>query len=125
MPMLIVLVALVDGQREVTALGVTTADRLAALGVTHVTIARDQRTEAVVLDGWAFDAITHAAEASDLVGGGAATQTLQPVLQVLITPEGRPGAHREETSDRAGTRTGVRQGVLDPDGAPPSAVHPH
>ncbi|AXG12232.1 hypothetical protein [Intrasporangium calvum] len=69
MPMLIVLVALVDGQREITALDVTTADRLAALGVTHVTIARDQRTEAVVLDGWAFDAITHAAEASDLVGG--------------------------------------------------------
>ena len=85
MPMLIVLV---DARREAAVLDVTTANRLAALGVTHVTIARDRRTEAVVLDGWAFDAIGHAAEASALVGGTAATQTLQPALQVLITPDG-------------------------------------
>ncbi|WP_353357420.1 hypothetical protein [Intrasporangium sp. DVR] len=88
MPMLVVLV---DGRREVAALDVTTAGRLAALGVTHVTVARDRSTEAVVLEGWAFDAITHVAEASALVGGRAATRTLQPVLQVLISPAGWAG----------------------------------
>lgn len=86
------LIVLIDTQGEVTALDVATANRLATLGVTQVTIARDHATEAIVLEGWAFDVVACGAEASTLVGGRSATRSLQPVLQTLITPE----AGREE-----------------------------
>jgi hypothetical protein len=85
------LIVLLDEQRDVAALDVATANQLARLGVTQVTIARDHSTEAIVLEGWAFDIATHGAEASLLVGGRAVTRSLQPVLQTLITPEARPG----------------------------------
>ncbi len=84
MPMLIVLM---DAHRAVTALDVTIANRLASLGVTQVTIARDNTTEAVVLEGWAFDVAACGPEASALIAQDAPTRSLQPVLQTLITPE--------------------------------------
>lgn len=79
------LIVLLDGQRDVATLDVATADRLASLGVTHVTVARDHETEAVVLEGWAFDVAACGAEASRLIGGRATTRSLQPVLQSLIS----------------------------------------
>jgi hypothetical protein len=84
MPMLIVLL----DARDVTALDVATATQLASLGITQVTIARDAATEAVVLEGWAFDVPACGAEASRLIGGSAVTRSLQPVLQTLISPGG-------------------------------------
>lgn len=84
MPMLIVLL---DARRDVAVLDVETANQLANLGVTQVTIARDETTEAVVLEGWAFDVPAYGAEAIELIGGTSGTRSLQPVLQTLITPE--------------------------------------
>jgi hypothetical protein len=38
-------------------------DELAALGVTHLKLVRDERTVGVVLEGWAFEPATHSAAA--------------------------------------------------------------
>ncbi len=109
MPMLVVLL---DAQRDVAALDVATAIRLASLGVTQVTIARDHATEAIVLEGWAFDVAACEAEARTLVGGRAATRSLQPVLQTLITPERGPGGgisdHSPPSTPRATTGSQAR-----------------
>lgn len=92
------LVVLLETRRDVAALDVATVNQLAGLGVTHITIARDQATEAVVLEGWAFDVSACGAEASALVSGRAANRLLQPVLRTLITAEREPeGGTRDPT----------------------------
>jgi hypothetical protein len=79
------LVVLRDARSNLAVLDAATAGRLATLGVTHVTVARDQTTEAVVLEGWAFDVASCGAEATSAIGGDAGTRALQPVLQTLLT----------------------------------------
>jgi hypothetical protein len=62
------------------------------LGVTRLAVARDDASEAIVLEGWAFDAETYGAEATRLVAGDAAARPLQPVLQALLCPADGAGA---------------------------------
>jgi hypothetical protein len=90
------LVVLRDARSNLAVLDAATAGRLASLGVTHVTVARDTTTEAVVLEGWAFDVARSAAEATSAIGGDAATRALQPVLQTLLTPDRGLGADSSE-----------------------------
>jgi hypothetical protein len=80
------LVVVLDGHGSGSALDAATVSRLAELGVTRLAVARDDAGEAIVLEGWAFDAETYAAEATRLVAGGAAARPLQPVLQALLCP---------------------------------------
>jgi hypothetical protein len=82
------LVVMRDAHGGETALDATAAGRLADLGVTHVAIARDETTEAVVLEGWAFDAQASGAAATEIVAGTARHHTLQPVLQTLLSRSG-------------------------------------
>jgi hypothetical protein len=79
------LVVVLDAHGGETALDATAASRLADLGVTHVAIARDETTEAVVLEGWAFDSVASGAEATEIVAGTAMHNTLHPVLQTLLS----------------------------------------
>lgn len=61
------------------------ARRLADMGIVSVAIAADQTTEAIVLEGWAFDPSTSGADAAEiLVGAGGRAQSLQPILQTLL-----------------------------------------
>jgi hypothetical protein len=79
------LVVVFDAGAGESTLDATSAARLADLGITHVSIARDAVSEAVVLEGWAFDAVTSGNEATKIVAGNARGRTLQPVLQTLIS----------------------------------------
>lgn len=78
------LVLILDTRNSRASIDATTAERLAELGVTRVTVARDTATEAVVLEGWAFDAQSSGAEAARLVAGPDPARPLQPVLQTLL-----------------------------------------
>jgi hypothetical protein len=67
--------------------GPETAERLAALGVSSVSLVRDDESVGVVLEGWAFDPTTSAADAMSIVGGANATgRTLRPVLHLAVMP---------------------------------------
>lgn len=79
------LVVVLDARTGESSLDATAATRLADLGVTHVAIARDGESEAVVLEGWAFDTTTSGREATEIVAGKASSRTLQPVLQTLLS----------------------------------------
>lgn len=78
------LVLILDTRDSRATIDAATAERLAELGVTRVTVARDTVTEAVVLEGWAFDAQSSAAEAARLVAGLDPARSLKPVLQTLL-----------------------------------------
>jgi hypothetical protein len=90
------LIVLLEAPSNIAVLDVATVNRLASLGVTHITIARDRATEAIVLEGWAFDIANCAADASTLVAGTARHRSLQPVLQTLITRNRGPGGGTNE-----------------------------
>jgi hypothetical protein len=74
-----------DAQRGDAVLDARAAGRLADLGVTHVSIARDNRIEAVVLEGWAFDPTVSGAAATEIVAGTTPHSTLHPVLQTVLS----------------------------------------
>jgi hypothetical protein len=78
------LMVLLDAQSGESTLDATSVSRLADLAVTHIAIARDDCTEAVVLEGWAFDTEVSGAEATEIVAGTSAYHALQPVLQTLL-----------------------------------------
>jgi len=61
------------------------ATRLRSLGVTHLTVTQDATTEAVVLEGWAFDAVGSGEEAAAIVAGAAPRSSLRPVLDTLLS----------------------------------------
>jgi hypothetical protein len=61
-------------------------DELAALGVTHLTLVRDERTVGVVLEGWALDPAgsTHAALAA-LAGHNGSARVLSPLGELAFS----------------------------------------
>lgn len=79
------LVLVLDAHGGETSLDARSAGRLADLGITHVAVARDDSTEAVVLEGWAFDPETSGAEAAEIVAARGARHVLHPVLQTLLS----------------------------------------
>jgi hypothetical protein len=68
----------------VPALQPATLDALARLGVTSVSLVRDEETAALVLEGWAFDPAHSAAAAAKAVGAVPPTRTLRPALHVAV-----------------------------------------
>lgn len=77
------LVVITDAERSVQ-LDADAARRLAEMGVVSVAIAADMTTEAVVLEGWAFDPAVSGAEAADILVGTGRRHALQPVLQTML-----------------------------------------
>jgi hypothetical protein len=90
------LVVVLDAHSGEATLDARSARRLAELGVTHVAVARDDHTEAVVLEGWAFDTDSSGAEATEIVAGTSTHSTLQPVLQTLLRRTSSHTTGREE-----------------------------
>ena len=68
------------------SLGSATLAGLARLGVTSVALLRDERTIAVVLEGWAFDAAASAEAArAALAGPASPARTLRPLVQMAVS----------------------------------------
>ena len=79
------LVVLVPADLEDLTLGAPAVEALARLGVTSVTVARDDRTAAVILEGWAFDPGRSHAAVSAIGATPGEARTLQPIVQLAVT----------------------------------------
>lgn len=66
-------------------IGSTEAARLAALGVTNVTLLRDSESVAVLLEGWAFSPARSGRTAAAALGNAAECRVLQPALDVAVS----------------------------------------
>ncbi|MGH2972716.1 MAG: hypothetical protein ACRDNM_00460 [Gaiellaceae bacterium] len=78
------LLLLLDGVAP--ELGPKAVDALAALGITRVTVLRDERTTAVALEGWAFDPDRSALAAVDAIAiPSDNVSVLRPVLESAIS----------------------------------------
>lgn len=63
--------------------------RLGELGVTNISLVRDEATVGVVLEGWGFDPVISGAEAAEAVVGSRTGTILLPVLQAAVSQTGR------------------------------------
>lgn len=77
-------VLLLEGAEGEFCLRQELVSRLARLGVTSVQLVRDERTVAVVLEGWLFDPERSAEAAAEAVGATPAVRTLRPVMHVAV-----------------------------------------
>lgn len=86
-----ILVVLLPREADVS-LDPETAGELAELGVTSVTLTRDDEGHGLVLEGWAFDPDRSAEAASALLSHGSATgRRLRPVMHVAVSASGVSG----------------------------------
>lgn len=82
-----IVVLLKDGEDPAVVLSSLASARLAALGVTSVSVVRDRRSVGVILEGWAFDPATAPAAADELFGSvGRPVRTLREVIHVAVMP---------------------------------------
>lgn len=93
-------------------IGPAEAAQLGALGVTSVTLLRDARTVAVVLEGWAFNPARSARTAAAALGDAAACRLLQPSLDMAVSNVDGMGGHNEEALAPAGG-DGRGRGIAD------------
>jgi len=82
-------------------IGSTEAARLAALGVTNVTLLRDADTVAIVLEGWAFNPVRNARTAAAALGNATECRVLQPALDVAVSSAPMDGGSDEEALARS------------------------
>lgn len=85
------LVVLVPADRDDLTLGPPAVEALARLGVTSVSLVRDDQTAAVILEGWAFDAGRSHAALSALGATSGEARTLRPVVQMAVTAAATDG----------------------------------
>jgi hypothetical protein len=82
-----VLVLLLANDDPAAAVGPGVAQDLAALGVTSVSLLRDEHTTAVALEGWAFDPSSSAEVAARAVTSDpASVRVLRPVVESAVYP---------------------------------------
>ena len=67
-----------------------TAETLARLGVTSLSLARDEEVTVAVLEGWAFDASCYDA-ALAAIGAGADARALQQVAHLAVSTASTEG----------------------------------
>jgi hypothetical protein len=80
-----VLVLLVANENPAAEVGPAIAQELAALGVTSLSLLRDDQTTAVALEGWAFDADRSAGAAARAVAADpAAVRVLRPIVESAL-----------------------------------------
>lgn len=89
------LVLLISGDQDEFSLGARNVDALAWLGVTSVSVARDERTAAVILEGWALDPSRRAEALAALGTSEEHARALQPVMQMAVSATADTGGiHR-------------------------------
>lgn len=79
------LVLLIAADRDEVSLGAKNVEALARLGVTSVTLAGDEQTAAVILEGWALDPGCHDAALAALGASAETTRALQPIVQMAVS----------------------------------------
>lgn len=79
------LVLLVPVDRDEVSLGAKNVAALARLGVTSVSLARNERTAAVILEGWALDPACRCAALAALGASANTSQALVPFLQMAVS----------------------------------------
>ena len=89
------LVVLLLSEGDPVSVGPGIAQALAALGVTSVSVLRDEQTTAVALEGWAFDADRSAEAAVRVIAAHPDTaRVLRPVVESALHPASRPRSGR-------------------------------
>jgi len=79
------LVLLIANDHPATEVGPAVAQKLATLGVTSVSVLRDEQTTALALEGWAFDPDRSAEAAAGVVTADpAAVRILRPVVESAV-----------------------------------------
>lgn len=79
------LVLLIPTDRGDFSLGTSNLEALAGLGVTSVSLARDDRTAAVILEGWALDPGDEAAMRAALGASSSDVRALRAVGQMAVS----------------------------------------
>jgi hypothetical protein len=86
-----ILVVLLPASEADSSLQPAAVTRLARLGVTSVALVRDQRTVALVVEGWAFEPSRSAEAVVDaLAADGASARTLHPIAELAVSSPPRP-----------------------------------
>jgi hypothetical protein len=70
---------------EEPALQPAALEALARLGVTSISLLRDQRTAGLVLEGWAFDRARASDAVRAAVGARQGVRTLEPLMQMAVS----------------------------------------
>jgi hypothetical protein len=78
-------VVLFPASNEVPTLQPATLAVLAGLGLTSVSLVRDDEMAGIVLEGWAFDPGRAHEAASAVTGGCAGARTLQMLAQMAVS----------------------------------------
>jgi hypothetical protein len=93
-----VLVLLLGNEDPASEVSTVIAQKLAALGVTSVSVLRDERTTALALEGWAFDPDRSAEAAARVVVDDPATvRILRPVLESAVHTSPHPRSRGRST----------------------------
>jgi hypothetical protein len=105
------LVLLIPADERESFLGAKAVEALSRLGVTTVSVARDEESVAVILDGWAFDGQSRQA-AIEAIGAGTSARALHPILQMAVAASWR---QRRPAADRSRGRPVVgHEGEVSP-----------
>jgi hypothetical protein len=73
------------------------AEKLAGLGVTSLTVVRNEQTVGIILEGWLFDPARSAGAAAAAVGAPPGAPVLHPILQAAVSAavdEGGPDVEK-------------------------------
>jgi hypothetical protein len=89
------LVVLLEANGREPALSQRVLGELARLGVTSVSLLRDERMVGLVLEGWAFDPARSADAARTAVAGAeTGARTLHPLVQMAVSAAPTSGGLR-------------------------------
>lgn len=78
-------VVIFDGAGHEPMLPPESLERLAALGVSSLTLVRDGTTAGLVLEGWAFDPRSTRDQVLAAVGAGTDAQTLEALAHTAVS----------------------------------------
>lgn len=88
------LVILVPATRNFAPLDSEAVEALARLGVTTLSLARDDETVAFILDGWAFDPSAHDGALAVLGAEDGSARPLQPVMHMAVSAAAKERGRR-------------------------------
>jgi hypothetical protein len=85
---------------EEPALQAAALAALARLGVTSVSLLRDEQTAGLVLEGWALDPSRAGEAARAAVGAAEGIRTLEPLMQMAVSAVPAKGPNQITEGDR-------------------------
>ena len=92
------MVVLLDHANGEFCLHPQAAGTLARLGVTSLTVVRNDHTVGIILDGWLFDPARSAGAAAAAVGAPPGAPVLHPILQAAVSAAADQGGPDAQTA---------------------------